>query len=143
MLKLELAALNEPEILFDIWAELDSVPVGKLDSTWLADIKPWLCHEPEIPAGVKSLSPPASNDVNLVLIDELGDVNDPEISPAIWAELDKIPDFNPDPPSKDETLVLNEELGSAKAPEIPAAVNEVPASKVVTLVLNEPLSVLN
>ena len=135
VLKLELAAVNAPEILDAIWAELDNVLVGKFGVTWLADMKSWLCHEPDIPAEVKSLLPPASNDANLVLIDELGAVNEPdipvdvkgdenapEILDAIWAELDRIPDWSPEPPSNDANLVLIDELGAINAPVISVAI---------------------
>ena len=47
-------------------------------------------NEPEIPAAVKPLPPPSSKFANLVLIDELGAVNEPEMSSAIWAELDSV-----------------------------------------------------
>tara|TARA_B100000963_G_scaffold232855_1_gene203369 strand:- start:189 stop:563 length:375 start_codon:yes stop_codon:yes gene_type:complete len=112
--------LNEPDI-FEAVNDLINVALGP--------------NEPEIPAAVNPPPlPPSSNEVTLVLNEALAGVNDPlipaavngeanapEISDAIWAELDNnvfdvIVSFV-------VILVLNEELAAVKDPLIPAAVN--------------------
>ena len=90
--------------------------------------------------------------VTLILNEELGAVNDPEIFVAVKLLINvafvpndpEMPaDVNPTAPpsSKNATLLENEELGAANDPDIIADVNTGFASNVVVLVLNDPLSV--
>ena len=65
------AALNEPDI-FEAVNDLINAALGP--------------NEPEIPAAVNPLPPPASNEVTLVLNEALAGVNDPLIPAAVKGE---------------------------------------------------------
>tara|TARA_R110001592_G_scaffold120486_4_gene324805 strand:+ start:1088 stop:1636 length:549 start_codon:yes stop_codon:yes gene_type:complete len=132
-LKLELVALNAPLISEAICAELDNVPTETVglfsnDATLVLNDADGAINDPDIPVAVKLLintafvpndpdippdvnptAPPSSKNVILDEIEELGDVNDPDI----------IVELNTGLVSNVVVLELNEADGAVNDPEIP------------------------
>jgi hypothetical protein len=100
-------------------------------------------NEPDIPADVNPLAPPASNVVTLVENEAEEAPNAPVISVAICAELDNVPGDTEGLFSNVDTLVLNDDEGAVNDPDIIVLVNTAFDSNAAVLVEKEELTFVN